>query len=225
MSIIDRYHRLRDLVEEAALKYKRNPKQIKIIAVSKKQSLSKMKQLIELDHYYFAESYLQEALDKQHALSTSAIEWHFIGRVQSNKIAFIANNFSWVQSIDSLKHVELLAKKRFDSSPLNILIQVNLQQEPFKGGTDIAEIELVAQHIVNYGNLKLRGLMFIPKREDNFDKQREVFAKAYKVYEKLCKTYGLDTLSMGMSNDFQAAIAEGSTMIRIGTLLFGSRQQ
>ena len=153
------------------------------------------------------------------------IEWHFIGPIQSNKTKDIAQHFDWVQSVDRLKIAERLNKQRTsDNSPLNICIQINIDNETTKSGVQVSELFSLAQDINNLEQLKLRGIMVIPSKTDDPEQQHLAFHKAHNLFQQLAEQYAtVDTLSMGMSSDMSAAIIEGSTMVRIGSAIFGQR--
>lgn len=209
---------------DAKQKFGRTNDQITLLAVSKKQSAEKIKQLYQLGQRAFGESYLQEALQKIEQFSQQDIAWHFIGPLQSNKTKLIAEHFNWLQSLGALKHAQLLNKHRpAHLGPLNVLLQVNLNHEPSKSGVIPAELATFCQQVAQLPNLKIRGLMAIPKHTPNEHEQRLNFKAMYQLYQSFKERYQLDTLSMGMSSDFKAAIAEGTTMIRIGTDIFGER--
>lgn len=173
----------------------------------------------------FGESYLQEAANKINQLRDEQIEWHYIGRVQSNKTRQIAEEFDWVHSIDKLKHAQRLNDQRPKSlPPLNICLQINIDNEVSKGGVKPDEAEQVIKQISQLPRLQLRGLMTLPAPADTVDEQRMPFRRLRELRDQLATDdLPLDTLSIGMSNDMQAAIAEGSTIIRVGTAIFGPR--
>jgi pyridoxal phosphate enzyme (YggS family) len=173
----------------------------------------------------FGENRLQEALPKLRALSDLHLTWHFIGPVQSNKTAEVAANFAWVHSVDRLKIAERLSAQRPANLPsLNVCIQLNVSGEASKSGIAMTEVETLARAIAPLPRLKLRGLMAIPKPSPDEGEQRAVFARVRDCYERLrAAGLELDTLSMGMSADLEAAIMEGATIVRIGTDIFGSR--
>lgn len=212
-------------IAAAVQQYGRSPNSVQLLAVSKQQPLFKLKQAIKAGQLSFAESYVQEAIPKIHALAKQNIEWHFIGSIQANKTRTIATHFAWVHSVDRLTIAERLSTQRpAKFSPLNVCIQVNIDEEQQKTGANINELENLARAIVGLPNIKLRGLMAIPKPRNNFDEQRAIFKKLRLAYEQLQQQgFALDTLSIGMSDDFVAAIAEGATIVRIGTALFGER--
>lgn len=199
---------------------------ITLLAVSKTQPISAIKLLYQQGVHQFGENYLQEAQKKIKQLNDLAITWHFIGPLQSNKCKRISEQFDWVQSIDR----EVIAHKLNEHRPahlptLNVCIQVNISKEESKSGVLAEEVEGLCQIVNQLPRLKLRGLMCIPKTESCFDNQRQALKKMTHIYQQLKDIYQLDTLSMGMSADYRAAIAEGSTMVRIGSALFGPRKE
>lgn len=212
-------------INQFANEYHRNPEDIRLLAVSKRHPESLIREAFEAGQTAFGENYVQELLDKADSLSDLAIEWHFIGPLQSNKTQKIANVASWVHTIDRLKIAKRLNDQRPDNMPpLSVCIQVNISGESSKSGVQINDLAELVEEIVKLKNLKLRGLMAIPAPESNFIKQRQVFAEVRQAQEALIQQgHDLDTLSMGMSNDMQAAIAEGATIVRIGTAIFGKR--
>lgn len=199
---------------------------VQLLAVSKAQSALRLREAYAAGQRAFGENYLQEALEKQAQLSDLAIEWHFIGPIQSNKTQLIAQNFSWVHSLDRLKIAQRLNAARSASQPpLQVCIQLNVDSEASKGGVAIHEVEALAAAIVSLPQLKLRGLMAIPEPSQDRDKQRRQFKQVRECYDALNKTgYALDTLSIGMSEDYPVAIEQGATIVRIGSALFGARQ-
>jgi len=204
--------------------YERKARSVELIAVSKTRGDDEVRALYDAGQRCFGENYLQEALDKIEALNDCAIEWHFIGAIQSRKAAQIAENFAWVHSLDRLKVANKLNLHAFADSPLNVLIQVNLEGEVSKGGVAPDQLPGLASETDKLENLRLRGLMFMPKIHTDIEVQREVFAQARALFESLRQSFPrIDQISMGMSGDMQAAIAEGATMVRVGTALFGPR--
>lgn len=200
---------------------------VQLLAVGKRHPLEKIEALYELGQRDFGESYVQEAIDKIKHTACPDIIWHFIGPIQSNKTKEIAQYFQWVHSVDRLKIAQRLSSQRSEMQPsLSICLQVNISQEPQKSGFSNTELFDVFNDINQLPNLKVRGLMAIPKPEQNFDKQRQAFHQLSELMITLNQKFDvhMDTLSMGMSNDLEAAIAEGATMIRIGTALFGARE-
>lgn len=214
-----------DTITLAERKAGRPAGSVKLLAVSKKQGVDKIRAAFEAGQSTFAENYVQEALEKQKQLGDLAIEWHFIGNIQSNKAKLIARHFDWVQSINSISIATLLSKHRPSSlPPLNICIEVNIDHEPSKSGINPAEVKPLVSAIMQLPQLKLRGLMVIPKQTISPENQRTAFQTATTLYETLIQEgFTLDTLSMGMSGDLVSAIQAGSTMVRIGTAIFGPR--
>lgn len=213
-------------IAKSVKKYRFNGDQVRLVAVSKKKSADQIKMAWEQGQKIFGESYVQEALEKIDLLAGCDIEWHFIGPIQSNKTSAIATNFDWCQSVDRSKIARRLSAQRpVELPPLNICIQLNISSESSKSGTDIESLWSLAEEIDQLPGIILRGLMAIPERHNDFSRQREVFAQMYDIFAQLQSRYdSVDTLSMGMSNDMEAAIAEGSTMVRVGTDIFGARE-
>jgi pyridoxal phosphate enzyme (YggS family) len=198
---------------------------VALIAVSKKKSVTEIRGAVHCGQQKFGESYAQEFHDKALQLTDLPIEWHFIGPVQSNKTRLIAQHAHWVHSIDRIKIASRLASQRPKSlPPLNICLQVNIDSEAGKSGVDVNEVPELAQQVQQIEGLQLRGLMCIPRRTSKEELQRDAFARLRRALEHLNNNgFALDTLSMGMSGDYPAAIAEGATMIRVGTAIFGPR--
>ena len=199
---------------------------VNLLAVSKAQSTSAIREAYVAGQKLFGENYLQEALDKQSQLADLAIEWHFIGPIQSNKTQLIAQHFDWVHSIDRLKIAQRLNDARPATlAPLQVCIQVNISNEESKSGVTQQELETLAKAISLMPQLKLRGLMAIPEPSTDNNKQRLQFKQVRECYDALlAKGFSLDTLSIGMSDDYPIAIEEGATIVRIGSALFGARQ-
>ncbi len=199
---------------------------VTLLAVSKRHSLKKIQALYELKQRDFGESYLQEALEKIKKCPYSDIIWHFIGPIQSNKTKDIAHHFQWVHSVDRLKIARRLSAQRSGMPPLNICLQINISLEAQKSGFSSDEINTAMAEIIQLPNLNIRGLMAIPKPSDDFTQQKADFRQLHQLMQHLNEQYQLkmDSLSMGMSNDLEAAISEGATIIRVGTALFGSRE-
>lgn len=200
---------------------------VRLCAVSKAQDAAKIRSAYEAGQHVFGENYVQEAISKQALLNDCAIEWHFIGPIQSNKTQLIAQHFDWVQSVDRLKIAERLSSARpAHLPPLNICLQVNSSEEATKSGASLAELITLAQQVVLLPKLTLRGVMAIPAPSASYDKQRAQFKLVREAYQTLQQQgFALDTLSIGMSDDFEAAIAEGATLVRIGSAIFGARTQ
>ncbi len=207
---------------QAASQYQQ---QVKLLAVSKAQSSSVIRAAFQAGQRLFGENYLQEALEKQAELADLPIEWHFIGPIQSNKTQPIAQHFAWVHSVDRLKIAQRLNEARpADLAPLQVCIQVNISHEESKGGVAPIELEALAQSITALPRLKLRGLMAIPAPTDDINQQLAQFKQVRQCYDALlAKGFALDTLSMGMSDDYPIAITQGATIVRIGSALFGAR--
>ena len=203
----------------------RNVDSVTLLAVSKGQPANSVRAVAADGIRDIGESYLQEALEKIEQLRDLALTWHFIGRLQANKTRVIAATFDWVHGVDRLKIAERLSEQRpFHAPPLNVCLQVNIGGEGSKGGVTVAELPALAAAVGVLPRLKLRGLMCIPPDEDDPTRQRMWFADMRRALEELnVAGAGLDTLSMGMSGDFEAAILEGATLVRIGTALFGER--
>ena len=216
---------IKSAIRAAENKYNRIPESVTLVAVSKGQDFEKIKAAISQGQTHFGESYLQEALVKIKELANQNIIWHYIGRIQSKKAKLIAQNFSWVETVANIETAELLNKHRpLDLPPLNVCIQVNISNEENKAGISREEILPLAKKIAELPRLKLCGLMIIPFNFKDFNKQLESFNEIYLEFKTLQNNLpDIDTLSMGMSGDFEAAIASGATIIRIGTAIFGER--
>lgn len=216
---------VRQHIVEAARRYQREPEDIKLLAVSKTRPVQDILSAHALGQRDFGENYLQEAEQKILALQHKPIIWHYIGPIQSNKTRPIAALFDWVHSVDRLKIAQRLSAQRSpELAPLNVLLQVNVEHEASKSGIHLDEISHLAEQVEALPQLRLRGLMAIPARHDNEQAQRKPFALMHQALLELQQNHGgCDTLSMGMSGDIDAAIAEGSTLLRIGTAIFGAR--
>lgn len=209
-------------IRRAAEAVQRDSQGISLLAVSKTKPAAALREAYAAGQRDFGENYLQEALDKQRELADLPLTWHFIGPIQSNKTKPIAEHFAWVHSVDRLKIAERLSAQRpAGLPPLNICLQVNVSGEDSKSGCAAAELPALAAAVAALPNLRLRGLMAIPEPSDDPAVQRDAFARLRTLGEEL--DLPLDTLSMGMSHDLEAAIAEGATWVRIGTALFGAR--
>lgn len=198
---------------------------IAMVAVSKTQPAAAIRALADLGQGSFGENYVQEALSKQAVLGDLDLDWHLIGPLQSNKCSEVAQHFDWVQSLDRSKLIPLLARARSaDQVALNVLIQVNISAESNKSGCTPEVISALATAIVAEPRLRLRGLMAIPAPWPDAERRRRDFHSMRALFEALAQQHaGIDTLSMGMSDDYPLAIAEGATMVRIGSALFGAR--
>lgn len=224
--IDDKLRKVTERIHQAALQAGRNPQSVQLVAVSKTQPAAAIAEAYAFGQKHFGENYLQEALDKKIQLAQLRdIQWHFIGPIQSNKTRAIAENFSWVHSVDRLKIAQRLSEQRpTQLSPVNICIQVNIDDEESKSGISLNELPDLVAAVYSLPALKLRGLMAIPVATRDVEQQRQAFAKLRNALEQLqALGYTLDTLSMGMSGDMEAAIAEGATFVRVGTDIFGTR--
>ena len=220
--IDDKLKKVTERITQAAIDAGRNPQTVRLVAVSKTQTAAAIRQAYHAGQRLFGENYLQEALDKQQELTDLPdIEWHFIGPMQSNKTRPIAENFVWVHSVDRLKIAQRLSQQRpEDLPPLNICIQLNIDDEDTKSGISLDDLAELVNAIKLLPRLKLRGLMAIPAATNNAEQQSNAFRKL-----DIAKAQFpfMDTLSMGMSADLEAAIAEGATLVRVGTDIFGAR--
>lgn len=203
----------------------RTASDVSLLAVSKTFPAEALREAFAAGQRRFAESYVQEALGKIAALQDLPIEWHFIGPIQSNKTRAIAENFAWVHSVDRLKIAERLSEQRpLGMPPLQVCLQVNISDEASKSGVSPADASELAHAISRLPDLQLRGLMAVPAPSEDETAQRAAFANLRELYQQLNgQGLQLDTLSMGMSYDFAAAIAEGSTIVRVGSAIFGNR--
>ncbi len=203
----------------------RSQNAVTLIGASKKQSPALISDFIDAGLTALGENYLQESIEKQAQLNERHADWHFIGQIQSNKTKPIAQHFTWVHGVDRLKVAARLAQQHQHAEPINLLIQLNPDEEHSKAGVAIKEAAQLADQIAALDGANLRGFMMIPKARDSFSEQRRVFAQANELLQQTNQRYGLhlDQLSMGMSGDLEAAIHEGSTMVRVGTDLFGPR--
>ena len=216
---------VRERMARAAAAAGRSAQSVTLLAVGKAQPPELLAAAADLGLEHFGESYLQEALEKIAALQRRRLTWHFIGRVQSNKTRPIAEGFAWVHAVDRLKVAERLSAQRPpEAPPLNVCLQVNVAGEASKGGVAPAEVPALAAAVGRLPRIALRGLMCIPPEESDVARQRAWFARLRALQDEAnAAGAGLDTLSMGMSADFEAAIQEGATIVRLGTVLFGAR--
>lgn len=215
-------------LQQAASDAGRNPAEIQLLPVSKTRNIAQISQAITSGIFCFGENYLQEAMDKIDQLDDSKLDWHFIGPLQSNKTRQAAENFAWVHTVDRVKIAQRLSAQRPDDMPaLNICLQINIDNEASKSGFNRDQAVEVAATIAQLPKLKLRGLMAIPKPRTVYKEQRQAFAQLRVLMEQINSTldncHKLDTLSMGMSADLEAAVAEGATLVRVGTDIFGAR--
>ena len=218
---------VRSRIAAAAQAGQRLPESIGLLAVSKTHSASAIEDAYRAGLCDLGENYLQEALEKQAQLSHLPLTWHFLGNIQSNKARTIAQQFDWVHAVDRLKIAERLAAQRpANTNPLNICLQVNISAEPSKSGCTPSELPELAQAVAKLDNIRLRGLMVIPQPTTSFEEQRTAFRHTRELMEQVNPLLPapMDTLSMGMSDDLEAAVAEGATWVRIGTAIFGQRE-
>lgn len=220
-----RLHAVLARIRAAEQRFQRPPGSVRLLAASKTQSPAAIAAIAAAGQTCFGENYVQEALDKMVELATLDLEWHFIGPIQANKTRGIAEHFAWVHGVDRLKIAERLSAQRPDHlPPLNVCLQVNVDREPTKHGLDESEVAEVARAVAALPRLRLRGLMAIPAPAADFAAQRRPLARLRELWERLnAGGLALDTLSMGMTDDLEAAIAEGATLVRVGTALFGPR--
>ncbi len=224
-SISENISTIRAQVAKTAHKYGRNENDIKLLAVSKKQSIAKLQEAYAAGQREFGENYVQEAVEKIAELKMPDLVWHFIGPIQSNKTAIIAASFDWVHSIDRIKIAQRLSAQRASAmGSLKVCVQVNLSNETTKSGVPLEQVAELCQQINELPHLELRGLMAIPAASDTLAEQRRTFEPIAILFKELQRTYPqMDTLSIGMSADYEAAIAQASTVLRIGTAIFGPR--
>ncbi len=223
--VTENLRKIRDLLAISAVEAERDPDTVKLLAVTKKQPLDKILAAASLGQRDFGENTVQEALDKIRATAASGLTWHFIGHLQSNKTRAVAEYFDWVHSIDKLKIAKRLSQQRPAAlPPLNACLQVNIDDEPGKSGVSVDELPELAAACMDLPQIRLRGLMCLPRIRHEFEEQRRPFAKLRQLADALRDTgIDTDTLSMGMSDDYRAAIFEGATIVRIGTAIFGER--
>lgn len=218
---------VRERIVRAAAQCGREPKSIALLAVSKTFGPDAIRAAYAAGQRAFGESYTQEALAKISALPDLDLEWHFIGPLQSNKTKPIAEHFVWVHGVDRAKIAQRLSEQRpADLPPLNICLQVNVSGEASKSGVTPAEIAALAREVATLPHIKLRGLMAIPAPTEDAAQQRAAFRAVRELFEQLnAQGFALDTLSMGMSSDLEAAIQEGATIVRVGSAIFGERRK
>ena len=229
-TVQDNLLNIKNEIKKIAKECGRDPNTIQLIAVSKTKPVEQIMEAINAGQLAFGENYVQEGIEKiqyfEKHMQNNDLIWHFIGPLQSNKSKLVAEHFDWMHTIDRFKIAQRLSDQRPNHmAKLNVLIQVNISQEASKSGVKPEEVTELVKQIVALPNLNLRGLMAIPEIENDYDKQLNVFTKMQQLLYSLQKDYPfMDTLSMGMSGDMPAAISAGSTMVRIGTAIFGARQ-
>lgn len=222
LAIAELKQKIRTLESE----YHRTPSSVQLLAVSKSRSIAEIQEAIQAGLTHFGENYYQEAITKINALKAFPIDWHFIGSIQNNKAKYIAQNFSWVHSLSHLKTAAILNQARPKHlQPLNVCIQINIDQENTKSGIDKSNLLTFTQSILKFPALSLRGLMVVPKAKKNSEQQFQTFFHTAQLLTQLNETLhlSLDTLSMGMSDDLAEAIKAGSTWVRVGRGIFGER--
>ncbi len=226
IGVTENLRKIRDLLADCAAEAERDPASVTLVAVSKKQTVERILEAASGGQRHFGENVVQEALPKIEQLAGQDLVWHFIGRLQSNKTRAVARHFDWVHSIDRLALAERLAEQRpAERPPLNVCLQVNVDQDEGKAGVLPVDLPELATAVAGLKGLRLRGLMCIPTPRAGFDAQREPFRMLRDLATYLANdAITMDTLSMGMSADYRAAVLEGSTIVRIGTALFGKRR-
>jgi hypothetical protein len=224
-AIQSRLNAVRQRIRQAEQTYRREAGSVQLLAVSKTRPAEDIRQAVAAGQRCFGESYIQEALDKIEQLRDLGLEWHFIGRIQGNKTRAIAENFDWVHSIDTLRQIRRLNDQRpARLAPLKICLQIKIDDEESKSGISPGEVRGLIEAMPEYPRLALQGLMTLPAPAAQLDAQRRPFRRLRQLRDELA-TAGLPlaTLSMGMTDDLEAAIAEGATLVRIGTAIFGPR--
>lgn len=216
---------VQERIQQACVTAARDPLSVRLLAVSKTFPASQVAEAFAAGQTAFGENYIQEAVEKITALAHLPLEWHCIGPIQSNKTRLVAEHFDWVHSLDRLKIAQRLSEQRPDTlAPLNVCLQINIDGGPTKSGVAPAEALALAQAVAQLPRLRLRGIMTIPEPSENFASASKAHREARALFDSLCLSgLALDTLSMGMSADLEAAIAEGSTMVRVGSAIFGGR--
>jgi len=218
---------VRNRIRKAESEYGREADAVSLIAVSKTKPVELIQAAIDVGQVIFGENYVQEAVQKIEQINNPALEWHFLGPIQSNKTRVIAANFAWVHSVDRLKIAQRLNEQRSKNLPkLNVCLQVNISEEDTKSGINVNELSSLVESVLGLSNIELRGFMVIPQKSSSLEEQRKPFAAMRQAKEDIEQQFNitLDTLSMGMSADLEAAIAEGASHVRIGTDIFGARE-
>ncbi len=224
-SIAENIFAIRDEIDKTKQQFKRSRDSVCLLAVSKSQPAELIRQAYDCGLRDFGENYVQEAVSKIQQLNLPDLRWHFIGPIQSNKTREIAEHFQWVHSVERERVARRLNEQRpAHLPPLNVCIQVNISRESSKSGLLLEDAPALCQQIEGMERLRLRGLMAIPAPCEDFEEQRAIYRPLAAVFRELSFRYPFfDTLSVGMSSDFRAAIAEGSSLVRIGTAIFGER--
>ena len=216
---------VQERIQQACVTAARDPLSVRLLAVSKTFPASQVAEAFAAGQTAFGENYIQEAVEKITALAHLPLDWHCIGPIQSNKTRLVAEHFDWVHSVDRLKIAQRLSEQRPGNlAPLNVCLQINIDGGPTKSGVAPEEALALAQAVAQLPRLRLRGIMTIPEPSENFASASKAHREARALFDALCQSgLALDTLSMGMSADLEAAISEGSTMVRVGSAIFGGR--
>jgi PLP dependent protein len=224
--VTDNFRKIQDLLAQAAAEAGRDRDSLRLLAVSKSKPAALVREAAAAGQREFGENFVQEGIAKIEDVQRDDLVWHFIGHLQSNKTRAVAENFQWVHTVDRLKIAERLSRQRPRYAPdLNVCIQVNIDDETDKAGLAAHELPSLAAAVAGLPKLRLRGLMCIPEPRDDFAAQREPFRRLRLLAESLAEAgIPMDTLSMGMTADFRAAIHEGASIVRIGSALFGKRE-
>ena len=225
MKIAENLNKIRNEIRSAEKQFERLQDCVNLLAVSKTRSVDEIMTAYSEGQRHFGENYCQEAVEKIQSISEKGIIWHFIGPIQSNKTSLIAEHFDWVHTIDRVKIARRLNESRSEDKPvLNICIQINISGEESKSGINLESLESFIDELSQFERLKIKGLMALPAPSTDFDEQRAAFSELNKKFALLKESLPeFDTLSIGTTQDMQAAIAEGATIVRIGTALFGPR--
>lgn len=226
IGVTENFRKIQDLLAIAATEAGRKPSEIRLVAVSKKKPVAAVLAAASAGQRDFGENFVQEGLKKMDEAGRDDLIWHFIGHLQTNKTRLVAERFHWVHTVDRLKIAERLSQQRpHYAADLNVCIQVNIDEEAAKAGVLAGEVPDLALAVSELPRLQLRGLMCLPAIREGFEAQRQPFAKMRKLKDSLAESgIRIDTLSMGMTADYRAAIHEGATIVRIGTALFGARE-
>ncbi len=225
IGVTENLRKIRDLLDEAARDAGREPDTVSLLAVSKKQPAEAVLEAASAGQRDFGENQVREGVDKIAETAAHGLTWHFIGQLQSNKTRQVAEHFDWVHSLDRLKIARRLDEQRpAERGPLDVCLQVNIDDEASKGGIEPEAVPELASAVAELPRLRLRGLMCLPKIRQEFEAQRQPFRRLRQLADELCERgFDLDTLSMGMTDDYRAAVFEGATIVRIGTAVFGPR--
>ena len=226
IGVTENFRKIQDLLAKAAADAGRPVDHIRLLAVSKKKPPEAILAAVEAGQREFGENFVQEGVEKIEIIGRDDLTWHFIGHLQANKTKAVARHFQWVHTIDRLKIARRLSSQRPETAPdLNVCIEVNIDAETAKSGVAPGDVAALAREIDELPRLKLRGLMCLPAIRSGFEEQRKPFAALRRLLESLNDSgMQLDTLSMGMSADYAAAIHEGATIVRVGTAIFGARE-